>query len=138
LDEARILYTESTSKYKKHSSAYTIWKFLPNEFSLSARQLIGKGGRILTRLFVGIYQVECRAVSRQRFDKHVPAATDTHATPEELLETVFSTQSVQKVIRTTEARIGSWKAATVQRGLEHGSRGIATVGAISKRHLGTD
>jgi hypothetical protein len=32
---------------------------------------------------------------RQRIDKHVPAATNTHATIKLLLETVFSTRSVQ-------------------------------------------
>jgi hypothetical protein len=35
--------------------------------------------------------VTCRAVYGQRFGKHVPAATDTHATIEVLLETKFST-----------------------------------------------
>jgi hypothetical protein len=49
--------------------------------------------------------VVCRAVSRQRLSKHIPAATDAHATIEGLLETVFSTWSVQGVIRTIEARI---------------------------------
>jgi hypothetical protein len=38
----------------------------------------------------------CRAVSRQRFAKHVPTATDTHATIKVLLETVFSTRFVQR------------------------------------------
>jgi hypothetical protein len=40
--------------------------------------------------------VACKAVSRQRLGKHVPAATDTYATIEVLSETVFSTRSVQK------------------------------------------
>jgi hypothetical protein len=39
---------------------------------------------------------ETAFVSRQRLGKHVPAAMDTHATVEVLLETVFSTRSVQK------------------------------------------
>jgi hypothetical protein len=34
-------------------------------------------------------------VSRQRIGKHVPAATNTNTTIELLLETVFSTRSVQ-------------------------------------------
>jgi hypothetical protein len=34
-------------------------------------------------------------VSRQRFCKHVPAATDTHAIIEVPLETLFSTGSLQ-------------------------------------------
>jgi hypothetical protein len=36
------------------------------------------------------------AISRQRLGKQVPAAMDTHATIEVLLETVFSTWSVQR------------------------------------------
>jgi hypothetical protein len=40
--------------------------------------------------------VACRVVSRQRLGKHVPAETDTHATIEVLLETMFSTWSVQR------------------------------------------
>jgi hypothetical protein len=39
--------------------------------------------------------VACRTVSRQRLGKQVSAATDTYATIEVLLETVFSTRSVQ-------------------------------------------
>jgi hypothetical protein len=38
-------------------------------------------------------------VSRQRIGKNVPAATNTHSTIELLLETVFSTRSVQKVYK---------------------------------------
>jgi hypothetical protein len=38
---------------------------------------------------------ETTFVSRQWVSKHVPVATDTHATIEALLETVFSTWSVQ-------------------------------------------
>jgi hypothetical protein len=40
-------------------------------------------------------------VSRQRLGKHVPAATDTHATIEVLLSMVFSTRSVQRGYRRT-------------------------------------
>jgi hypothetical protein len=36
------------------------------------------------------------AVSRQQLGKHVPAATDTHAAAEVLLETVFYTRSMQR------------------------------------------
>jgi ParB-like chromosome segregation protein Spo0J len=39
---------------------------------------------------------EIKFDSRQRLGKHVPAATDTHATIEVLLETVFSTRSMQR------------------------------------------
>jgi hypothetical protein len=39
--------------------------------------------------------VACRAISRQRLGKHVPSETDKYATLEVLLETVFSTRSVQ-------------------------------------------
>jgi hypothetical protein len=39
--------------------------------------------------------VACRAVSKQRLGIHVHAATDTHATMEVHLETVFSTRCLQ-------------------------------------------
>jgi hypothetical protein len=42
---------------------------------------------ILNMIEVNI--VACTAVSRQRLTKHVPAVTDTHATIEILLETMF-------------------------------------------------
>jgi hypothetical protein len=35
-------------------------------------------------------------VSKKRIGKHIPAATNMHATIELLLETLFSTQSVQR------------------------------------------
>jgi hypothetical protein len=46
----------------------------------------------------------CKAVSRQRLDKHVPVATDTHATIEVLLEMVFYSVRAEGR-RTTEASI---------------------------------
>jgi hypothetical protein len=42
----------------------------------------------------GIVEPEETDVARQRLDKHVSAATDTHPTIEELLETVFSMRPV--------------------------------------------
>jgi hypothetical protein len=39
---------------------------------------------------------ETTFVSRQRLGKHIPAATDKHATIEVLLETAFSTRSVRR------------------------------------------
>jgi hypothetical protein len=39
------------------------------------------------------------AVARERLGKHVPAATGTHATIEELLETAFSMQSVPRLYK---------------------------------------
>jgi hypothetical protein len=39
---------------------------------------------------------ETTAVSKERFGKHFPEATDTYATIEVLLERVFSTRSVQR------------------------------------------
>jgi hypothetical protein len=41
-----------------------------------------------------IVESEETAVTRQRLGKHIPAATNTHATMEELLDMVFSVQSV--------------------------------------------
>jgi stage III sporulation protein SpoIIIAA len=73
---------------------------------------------------------ETTFVSKQRLGKHVPAATDTHATIEELLETVFYTRSVQRgykednwgnrvsSVREVVRKKGSLKGAAVQRGLE--------------------
>jgi hypothetical protein len=50
----------------------------------------------------------CRAISRQWLGKHIPAATDTHATTEVLLEIVSATQSMQRIIRwTTETKTDS-------------------------------
>jgi hypothetical protein len=39
---------------------------------------------------------ETTFVSRQQLGKHVPVATDTHATIEVLFEAVFSTRSMQR------------------------------------------
>jgi hypothetical protein len=78
-------------------------------------------------------------LSGEQLGTHVPLATDTHATIEVLLETVFSTQSVQRgykednwgnrVSSVQEAvkKWDSWKRVTVQRKLEPRSRRIATV-----------
>jgi hypothetical protein len=40
---------------------------------------------------------ETSTVAGQRLDKHLSAATDTHATIEELLDTVFSMRSVPRL-----------------------------------------
>jgi hypothetical protein len=40
--------------------------------------------------------VACRAVSRQRLGKLVPAETNTHALIERTLETTFSTRSMKR------------------------------------------
>jgi hypothetical protein len=82
---------------------------------------------------------ETTFVSRQRLGKHISAETDSHATIEVLLETVSSTRSVQRgykedswgnevssVLGSVRKR-DSLKGAAIQRGLEHGSRGIAIV-----------
>jgi hypothetical protein len=74
-----------------------------------------------------------RAVSRQRLGSHVPAVTDTCAIIEVLLETVFSTRSVQRGCRNRD----SWKGAAVKTGLEHGRRGIPIVGAVTRRRVVT-
>jgi hypothetical protein len=69
-------------------------------------------------------------VSRQRLGKHVPAAADTHATIEVVLELVFSARSVQRnyeevnwgdrvcSIRKSVEKRDSSKGAAVQKGLE--------------------
>jgi hypothetical protein len=45
---------------------------------------------------LGIITAACRAVSRQGLGKHVPASTNTHSNITGLLETMFSTSSVQR------------------------------------------
>jgi hypothetical protein len=74
---------------------------------------------------------ETTIVSWKQFDKHVPTATDSHATIEELLETGFSAQSVQRgykedkwgdrvsSVRESVRKRARWRGAAVQGGLEH-------------------
>jgi hypothetical protein len=65
---------------------------------------------------------ETTSVSRSRLGKHVPAATDTHATIKVLLETVFSTRYVPRSFKEDNwgNQVSSiWEA--VKRGLESGS-----------------
>jgi hypothetical protein len=82
---------------------------------------------------------ETTFVSRQRLGKHLPAATDTHATIEVLLEMVFSIRSVERgykknnwgnrislVGESVKKRV-QLEGAVVQRGLEPGGRGITIV-----------
>jgi hypothetical protein len=63
-------------------------------------------------------------VYRQRIGKHVPAATNTHATIELLLETVFSTRSMQMAYNedrwgdTVSLELSSVRES-VKRGHEH-------------------
>jgi hypothetical protein len=64
----------------------------------------------------------CRALSRQRFSKHVPAAADTYKTIEIFLKTVFSTWLVQR--GSGRPGWGSLESETVKYG--HESRGTRT------------
>jgi hypothetical protein len=76
---------------------------------------------------------ETTFISRQRLGNHVSAETDTNATVEVLLETVFYTMSMQggfkednwgnRVSSVWEAvkERDSWKGAAGHRGLECGS-----------------
>jgi hypothetical protein len=63
--------------------------------------------------------VECVevATARQRHAKHKYATTDIYITTEELLETVFSMRSMQRVYKENQLRMR-----------EHGSRRISTLG----------
>jgi hypothetical protein len=93
-----------------------------------------------------IYQSVCM----QRLGKHFPAATDTHATIEVLLETVFSTWSVLRSYKEDNwsnrisfvwesvKKRSSWEVATVQRGLERGSWRISTVRSRCKDRADED
>jgi hypothetical protein len=48
----------------------------------------------LQRLKARILESQYMTVARQRLDKHIPAALNTYATIEKLLEAVFSTRSM--------------------------------------------
>jgi hypothetical protein len=74
---------------------------------------------------------ETAFVSRQRLGKHVPAATDTHATIEVLLGNMFSARSMKKAYKkdkwgnrissvreSVKEECFSWKGATAERELE--------------------
>jgi hypothetical protein len=72
--------------------------------------------------------VACRAVFRQRLCKHFQGQRICMQQYRCCWKWCFLRSPWKAVIRrTTEARIGSWKGAAVQRGLEHGSRGITVV-----------
>jgi hypothetical protein len=93
-----------------------------------------------------LYIVKCRDVSRQRFCKQVPSATEKHLTKEVLIETAFCTRSVQRgykedswgngvsSVRESVRKRVSWKEAAIKRGLERGSWRICTV---RSRYQGT-
>jgi hypothetical protein len=73
---------------------------------------------------------------RQRLGKRVPATTNRRATIEVLLETSVSTWSVPRSY--LEYNWGdpvSSVRESVKRALEHGSRGIAIVGAVTRKRL---
>jgi hypothetical protein len=55
--------------------------------------------------------VACRALSRQQLGKYVPAATDTHATAEELFMTEFicAVSEEQKTVAITEIALNLMK-----------------------------
>jgi hypothetical protein len=57
---------------------------------------------------------ETTFISRRQLGKHIPAATDTYATTEVLLEIVFSTWSMQRTsVQESVKKRGSWKGATI-------------------------
>jgi hypothetical protein len=60
---------------------------------------------------------------RQRLGKHIPVATDTYATIDELLETVFSVRSVPK---SSKSLVESWQSYFLVNH-EHGNTGISVV-----------
>jgi hypothetical protein len=74
-----------------------------------------------------------RAISGQQFGKHIPVATDLNTTIEELC---FLCGLCQDVV-STEQGVSSVEES-VNRGLEPGGRGIAIVGAATRKHLVTD
>jgi hypothetical protein len=52
---------------------------------------------VTLRLKAGIVEPEETSIARKQFRKHVPAATNTQATIEELVEMVFSVGSVPRL-----------------------------------------
>jgi hypothetical protein len=90
-------------------------------------------------IYIYIYIAACRAVSRQCLGKHVPAATDTNATIEVLLETMSFTRSVQRGYKKENYgnQVSSLREA-VKRGLERGSWRISTVGIRYQGTTGED
>jgi hypothetical protein len=79
---------------------------------------------------------ETTFISRQRLRKHVPFATDTHATTEVLLETMFSARSVQRSYK--EENLGNSQLCTEvceeKRQLE-GSRNSERTGRVKLENL---
>jgi hypothetical protein len=54
---------------------------------------------VTSHLNGGIVETEETAVARQRRDRHLSAATDTHTTLEKLLEAMFSVWYVPRLYR---------------------------------------
>jgi hypothetical protein len=82
-----------------------------------------------------------KAVSGQRISKHVPAATNRRATirVEILLETgCFFVVRVEWLHARDKVRAWSALYGCVKTGLQLGGRGIAIVGAITRKRLLTD
>jgi hypothetical protein len=56
------------------------------------------------RLKARIVEQDEMAIAGQRLKKHAPVATDMHTTMEELLDTVFSMQSMRGYIESTRGQ----------------------------------
>jgi hypothetical protein len=75
------------------------------------------------------------AVSGQRLIKHIPAATYTNVTKEELLFSMWSVpRRYRQGIRSVDTSV--WE--TVKKLLDTGGRRIAIVGAVTRKRLVTD
>jgi hypothetical protein len=115
------------------NSSYVCWELNPDT---SAVQPIVIPTEPFRLAFNNI--LTCRAVFRQRLGKRFPAVTDTHATIVVVLETCFLLCPCKEVIRKTiESRIVHLKRAAIRKGLEHGRREIAIVGAVTRKRLVT-
>jgi hypothetical protein len=57
---------------------------------------------------ISIIELEETAVARQRLSKHVSAATNTHATIEEMLEAVISMRYMSLQMLCSEKKVGDY------------------------------
>jgi hypothetical protein len=86
-DETALLFNYTSVHMRWHLPATTETELL--SFGVSVHHIV------TWSLKAGIVQPDEKSIARQRLDNEVSAATDTQATTEELLETIFSVRSVQ-------------------------------------------
>jgi hypothetical protein len=99
-----ILGPKKVMSNSHSGNAYSHW----GEILLSSR-LLSTGINIVTyRLTARSSEREETVVASERLDKHVPEATDTHATIEKLLEAVFEKGVVGRIFGRNRGKCGGW------------------------------